>query len=112
MAKTRRKLMINTVGPFGSHGSILKRFARKSLGANPPRRRVAPPRKAVPPAEEHYPESYAGKWIAWTPDGRTIVASATTLSSVRRKAFLAGHAQIILERLPQNWEPVIDEPAR
>ena len=112
MAKARRKLVINTVGPFGSRGSILKRFARKSLGANPPRRRVAPPRKPVPPAEEHYPESYAGKWIAWTPDGRTVVACAMTPASVRRKAFLAGHPKIMLERVPRNWEAILAQPDR
>ena len=69
------------------------------------------PREATPPIEGSYPASYAGKWIAWTPDGRTIVASAKTLQGVRRQATRAGHDQVILERVPRNWEPVLGEPA-
>jgi hypothetical protein len=55
---------------------------------------------------ESYPASFAGKWIAWSPDGRRVVASDTTLRRVRARALRAGYAEVILERVPRNLEPV------
>jgi hypothetical protein len=66
------------------------------------------PRRNLP----HYPVSYAGMWVAWTPDGRRIVASSKTLRGVQAKALRVGLPDPLIERIPRNHEPVIADPGR
>lgn len=47
---------------------------------------------------------YAGKWVAWTSDGKTIVAWADTLQELR--LILPEHFEVIYEKIPEHLEPV------
>ena len=73
-----------------AHKALAPRKAKKSLVA----------RKA-------YPVSYAGKWVAWSHDGRHIVASSKSLKGVMSLALRAGYARPILERVPRNVQFVL-----
>jgi hypothetical protein len=42
----------------------------------------------------------AGKWVAWSADGRTIVASGDTLAEVRERADKAQVGRVSYEHLP------------
>jgi hypothetical protein len=52
--------------------------------------------------------SHAGKWVAWSPDGRRIVAGARTLRAAMTRAVKAGHPRPIIEYIPRHLEPVQD----
>ncbi len=69
------------------------------------------PRKAALKKSPHksYPTSYAGKWIAWTPDCRRIIASASSVRKVRSLAMRKGYSQAVLERVPRNTEPIFGD---
>jgi hypothetical protein len=43
---------------------------------------------------------YAGKYVAWTPDGRRIVAVGRTFAETERKADRAGHPIVAIARIP------------
>ena len=47
---------------------------------------------------------YAGKWVAWSPDGLRIVASGVSFATCERAAVAAGFAaeQVAIERVPQG----------
>src|SRR5258708_3282804 len=45
---------------------------------------------------------HAGKFLAWTPDGLTIVAVASTFEEVERKASLAGYPEVAIARIPKG----------
>jgi hypothetical protein len=47
---------------------------------------------------------YAGRWVAWTEDGRRVVATGDDYASVRADAERAGVDRAILE-----WLPPLDE---
>jgi len=68
--------------------------------------KTAAPKKAV---SKVYPTSYAGKWIAWTPDCRTIVASASSVRKVQSLAMRKGYPRAVLERVPRNLEPILGD---
>jgi hypothetical protein len=50
------------------------------------------------------PREYAGKWIAWSADGRRIVAVADTSDACEQAAATAGHPanQVAIERVPES----------
>ncbi len=50
------------------------------------------------------PREYAGKWVAWSPDGLQIVGSGASFATCERAALVAGFAadQIAIERVPQG----------
>jgi hypothetical protein len=50
------------------------------------------------------PRAYAGKWVAWSADGRRIVAVGDTLKSCEQAAARAGfHAdQVAIDRVPTS----------
>jgi len=68
--------------------------------------RKAAPKKSL---NKSYPTSYAGKWIAWTPDCRRIIASASSLKKVQSLALRKGYSQAVLERVPLNSEPILGD---
>lgn len=70
-------------------GAIRKRLARLAL---PRRRKTAP----LPPVRP--PRELAGQWVAWSPDGRRIVASGESLADVRERTRGQG---VSYERLPR-----------
>lgn len=57
---------------------------------------------------------YAGKWIAWAPDGYTIVASGDTLKACEKAAIEAGHSldQVAIDRVPVIHNRVIEKTDR
>jgi hypothetical protein len=50
------------------------------------------------------PLEYAGKWIAWSADGRRIVAVAGTYNACELAAATAGHSanEVAIERVPRS----------
>ncbi|QDV39131.1 hypothetical protein [Tautonia plasticadhaerens] len=56
----------------------------------------APP---APGPRPPVPRELAGRWIAWSADGRRIVASGTTLDEARRRAGEATSERVSFERL-------------
>jgi len=48
------------------------------------------------------PLEYAGKWIAWSPDGMRIVAVGKTFETCERAAAAAGFKanEVAIERIP------------
>jgi hypothetical protein len=53
---------------------------------------------------EVIPRAYAGKWIAWSEDGRRIIAVGATLKSCEQAAARSGFAPelIAIERVPTS----------
>jgi hypothetical protein len=45
---------------------------------------------------------YAGKYVAWAPDGITIVAVATSFGAAERKAAKAGFPAVAVARMPRG----------
>jgi hypothetical protein len=43
---------------------------------------------------------YAGKYVAWTPDGRRIVAVGRTFDEAERKADRSGYPIVAIARIP------------
>ena len=104
---------------YGTPAQLLWSFSWKLLARrrvkNPDIKKAAPkiaalktaaPKKAV---SKVYPTSYAGKWIAWTPDCRTIVASASSVRKVQSLAMRKGYPRAVLERVPRNLEPILGD---
>jgi hypothetical protein len=87
------------IGPIRKPG--IKKAAPKTVA-----RRKAAPMKLL--CKSHH-KSYAGKWIAWTPDGRRIIASASSVRKVRSLAMRMGCFEPLLERVPRNREPVLED---
>jgi len=50
------------------------------------------------------PREYAGKWIAWSADGRRIIAVDNSFASCEQAAIQAGFPpdQIAIERVPET----------
>jgi hypothetical protein len=50
------------------------------------------------------PREYAGRWIAWSADGRRIIAVEDDLESCEQAAAHAGFAadQVAIERVPET----------
>ena len=59
------------------------------------------------PAEEL--EKYAGKWVAWSPDGTRIIASDDSFLQVSQAIDASGYdpREIVMESLPQSEEVVL-----
>ena len=69
---------------------------------------------AVPAADGHrpaVPRELAGRWIAWSADGRRIVASGRTLDEARRHAGQATSERVSFERLGPAPAPEMARPA-
>jgi len=45
---------------------------------------------------------YAGKYVAWSPDGLTIVAVATSFDAAERKAAKAGYPMVAVAKIPKG----------
>jgi hypothetical protein len=54
------------------------------------------------------PREYAGKWLAWSPDGLRIVAVADSFEDCERAAAAAGFTAVAIDRVPLGR--VIDGP--
>ncbi len=70
---------------------------------------IIEPDQSGPPPGELAPEvrmrlEHAGRWVAWTSDGRRIVAAGETPEAVRDAAERAGEARFILD-----WIPPVEE---
>ncbi len=50
------------------------------------------------------PREYAGKWLAWSADGRRIVAVGDTYQACEQAAATAGHPadQVAIDRVPES----------
>ncbi len=86
-------------------GPIRKPGTKKAAPKTVARRKVAL-KKLL---SKSRPKSYAGKWIAWTPDGHRIIASASSVRKVRSLAMRMGCFEPLLERVPRNTEPVLED---
>jgi hypothetical protein len=71
-----------------------------------PKTRKSPARPN--PAAPSIPLEYAGKWIAWAPDGVRIVAVASSHAGCITAAGRAGFAenQVAIERVPTTRQRV------
>ncbi len=96
MTTIKGKSTFRTAGALGKRKVVAKAHGKATA------------HKGQAAARVTYPASYAGMWVAWTPDGRRIVASSKTLQGVEAKAMRAGHRRTIVERIPRNYEPVQD----
>jgi hypothetical protein len=45
---------------------------------------------------------YAGKYVAWTPDGLRIVAVASSFGAAERKAAKVGYPMVAVARIPKG----------
>jgi hypothetical protein len=45
---------------------------------------------------------YAGKYVAWSPDGLTIVAVASSFDAAERKAAKAGYPMVAVAKIPKG----------
>jgi hypothetical protein len=45
---------------------------------------------------------YAGKYVAWAPDGLRIVAVASSFGAAERKAAKAGYPMVAVARIPKG----------
>jgi hypothetical protein len=52
------------------------------------------------------PREYAGKWLAWSADGRRIVAVGDTYKACEQAATTAGYPadQVAIDRVPESRE--------
>ena len=66
--------------------------------------RTTKPRTASEPvgAIQVVPPEFAGRWVAWTRDGRRIVADGTTFKACEAGAARAGFApdQVTFDKIP------------
>ena len=46
--------------------------------------------------------AYAGKYVAWAPDGISIVAVASSFEGAERKAAKAGYPQVAVAQIPKG----------
>jgi len=53
---------------------------------------------------QRVPREYAGKWVAWSADGRRIVAVGDTLKACELAAAGAGHPanRVAIDRVPES----------
>lgn len=72
---------------------MLKAKGLEGLDAKTGRRKVEP-----------VPREYAGKWVAWSADGRRIVAVGDTHKACEQAAAAAGHPAngVAIDRVPQS----------
>jgi hypothetical protein len=45
---------------------------------------------------------YAGKYVAWAPDGITIIAVASSFNAAERKAAKAGYPMVAVAWMPKG----------
>jgi hypothetical protein len=67
--------------------------------------KVALPKKAernVAPSSDVVRREYAGKYVAWAPNGLTIVAVASSFEVAERKAAKAGYPKVAVARIPKG----------
>jgi hypothetical protein len=57
------------------------------------------------------PREYAGKWVAWSADGRRILAVGDTFQACERAAVRAGYAanQVAIDKIPAHRRRVDEE---
>ena len=53
------------------------------------------------------PLEFAGRWIAWSPDGMKIVASGGSFEEAEQAAAAAGFAEVAVERVPEGRQRII-----
>lgn len=53
---------------------------------------------------------YKGKWVALTPDRKTVIASGQTLKKILEDAKKKGFKQPIVTRIPPSVLPYIGTP--
>ena len=46
------------------------------------------------------PFEYAGQWVAWDREERTIIAHGKDMAEVHRAAKAAGHADCVMQKVP------------
>ncbi len=60
----------------------------------------------VAPDDSHLEElsAHRGRWVAFSPDGRRLIASCTTLAALDAQVRAAGEnpAEVLLERVPDG----------
>ena len=67
--------------------------------------KVAPPKPSVRNTDSSpdlVRREYAGKYVAWTPDGLSIVAVASSFDVAERKAARAGYPKVAVARIPKG----------
>ena len=59
---------------------------------------------ATPSRAQVVPREYAGKWIAWSADGRRIIAVGDSFETCEQATARAGFAadQVAIERVPET----------
>ena len=62
---------------------------------------------AKPPVPQTVPREYAGKWVVWTKDALTIVASGDSPDEARQAAEHAGVTDIVYQWVPPANERFI-----
>jgi hypothetical protein len=55
---------------------------------------------AWPRRPQTVPRAYAGRWVAWSPDGLTIVAVGDSFEEAGRVAAEGGFPEVAVERMP------------
>ena len=60
--------------------------------------------KRVRRTVEIVPREYAGKWVAWSADGRRVVAVGDTYKACEQAAARAGHPanEVAIDRVPES----------
>lgn len=58
--------------------------------------------KKVTPSRDKIKREYAGKFIAWEPSGKRIVAVANTFDAAEKKAAEAGHPMVAVVKVPKH----------
>ncbi|MCI0637955.1 MAG: hypothetical protein L0Y72_23730 [Gemmataceae bacterium] len=50
------------------------------------------------------PGKHRGRWVAWSPDGRRLVASCTTLAALDAEVRAAGEnpEEVLLDKIPDG----------
>lgn len=65
---------------------------------------VGPVKTAKKPASspDTIRREYAGKYVAWSPDGLRIIAVASSFEAAERKAAKAGYPMVAVARIPKG----------
>jgi hypothetical protein len=50
------------------------------------------------------PREYAGKWVAWSSDGRSILGSGNSIEEARVEASSAGVENVRLQWIPREFK--------
>jgi len=60
------------------------------------------PERIAGPSSDVVRREYAGKYVAWAPNGLRIVAVASSFEVAERKAAKAGYPQVAVARIPKG----------